>query len=552
MSGSRVRRILSNRTVRRCGLFSLVIFACLTAYHFTLAQPIYREWIADYGQPLGKGAFYSPDGERIGESILLRVTAITGDDPIPDDLTDLERWNLTRRKASGGHEVSITGKVRYFSASSRGFKGSSGNNLTPEELKELKAQLATLPDNHQRIPPAGRRMVVQSMLGGELEVRVYDRAAMPDQVLEILRLSHANLRSHVLSFEPTREWTAYEGHDPAVISVLPDGRLFTASEYHSDWIKIWNPATGEMLQTSELPKDVLSPGIELARQQVVPMLEAVHVFQLIPDTENPWAVIVSEGELRLIETRHWKTLRTPENPLISTRFDRHSLSRFLSDGKEFLYQDGKIPPRIYETDMWTLIDSSDRLPKGLLYSIPAEAGSPAIYAFDDNSIELWDVEKARSLATLDEKARLGHAAFSPDGSLVAVATKHPKQGDYWGVYRIRVWAVRSGELLHEYRPFEQDRCESVESLLWSQDGQYLLAMTKSDSFFTSRAVSVWNVADGRHRGELTGCPTTTTGTVWLADGRLVAGCNDGKIRIWDAKAAFREIEAFEATLPKSE
>jgi len=101
----------------------------------------------------------------------------------------------------------------------------------------------------------------------------------------------------------------------------------------------------------------------------------------------------------------------------------------------------------------------------------------------------------------------------------------------------------------ELFPFEQDICESVEGIIWSPDGKYFLAANKADRFFTSRGVSIWDVETGRHRGELSGCPTKLDGLGFLrGKARVVAGCGDGIIRIWDLANALTKIADFRKSL----
>jgi WD40 repeat protein len=97
-------------------------------------------------------------------------------------------------------------------------------------------------------------------------------------------------------------------------------------------------------------------------------------------------------------------------------------------------------------------------------------------------------------------------------------------------------------------PFEREFCESVEGIMWLPGGKYILVANKADKFFTSRGISIWNVETGRHRGELSGCPTRLNGLGFLrGKAKVVAGCGDGIIRIWDLANALTKIGEFEKT-----
>jgi WD40 repeat protein len=114
--------------------------------------------------------------------------------------------------------------------------------------------------------------------------------------------------------------------------------------------------------------------------------------------------------------------------------------------------------------------------------------------------------------------------------------------------------MATGELLHELRPFEQGTCENVVGLQWTADGQYILAATKANSFFTNCDISVWNVESGRQRGNLSGGLSNPMGVVLLPDGRYVAaggvGSGSSVIRFWDFAAAMKRIREFEDSLAK--
>ena len=74
----------------------------------------------------------------------------------------------------------------------------------------------------------------------------------------------------------------------------------------------------------------------------------------------------------------------------------------------------------------------------------------------------------------------------------------------------------------------------------------ILVAKKADIFFTFRGISIWNLETGRHRGELSGCPTKLDGLGVLRDQtHVVAGCGDGIIRIWDLTKALTQIAGFE-------
>ena len=95
--------------------------------------------------------------------------------------------------------------------------GGGPSDLPAEDLKILQPLIASLrahpPDDYSQLPPPGRRVVLQITKGSEILARVYDRADMPDSVLEILGLTGANYGPLAMDFAPDRTGTVAEFDD---------------------------------------------------------------------------------------------------------------------------------------------------------------------------------------------------------------------------------------------------------------------------------------------------------------------------------------------------
>ena len=101
----------------------------------------------------------------------------------------------------------------------------------------------------------------------------------------------------------------------------------------------------------------------------------------------------------------------------------------------------------------------------------------AVVLLKDRVLALWDAAQHREYAKLDEDVIVRQVAFSPDESMVALATLHKREDKAGTLYRIRVWKMAAGEQVHELHPFEADTCENVVGLQWTADGHYILAVT---------------------------------------------------------------------------
>jgi WD40 repeat protein len=248
-----------------------------------------------------------------------------------------------------------------------------------------------------------------------------------------------------------------------------------------------------------------------------------------------------------MDTRTWQTSRVIEEPFIERK--RHQLSnpQFIKNGRFLLLESDEPALHIYDTKTWKRRSTLPDIPANAIAYYPSPSGNHAVYQSADNQITFRDGTSQQNIAMLG-KAKIKYVAFSPDESQVAVVTFHPGQGNEFPRDRIKIWNADNGKFVKEAFPFEREFCESVEGIMWSPDGQYILVANKADMFFTSRGISIWNVETGRHRGELSGCPTKLNGLGFLrGTTKVVAGCGDGIIRIWDLANALTKIREFEKT-----
>ena len=484
----------------------------------------YQDWVQPYISKIGSMSVSVKNGRK-ALPVKLVLTAIEG-----DEVTAQAQDRLFSDKQSAyGVRVSKSGIVGYFFYDAMGRKGGGYPQLPAGDFARIEQLLTQLPDDGAKLPPAGRRLMVQFADGEAARVRVYDRANAPQQVLELLRLTGSGIRSWTPKFEPVKQWKSGELRLDSASNGTPDGQFFvTASSY--DVLQFWDGKT-----------------LELSR--AVP-LKNTAASELVFSPDGSLAALLTGwgwGEVQVFETKSWSQIYQFVEPTIGKRTARLSRPLFSPDGRLLLIQSERPALRILDARSGKLLEKSPPIPPGVVAYVAAPVTPKAITLTPNNTLALWDSQAQRQIALLDKDVHLARVAFSPDGSQVAVATSHQKDG-YWSLYRIRIWNANSGALVHELRPFEQNVCEAVEGLLWSRDGRYVLAATKSDRFFTSRGIDVWNAGSGRHRGEFNGPATRVNGLVTLGDGKLIAGCDDGIVRVWDAAQAFQEIQAFETSL----
>lgn len=518
--------VICARSKLKCGL------AVLLASAFWACSPMragseqphaeYQQWVARYARSEFKGRAF--DGSS--NQLKLIITAVEGEDRKrnPGELffgTEIFTF---------GTELATDGQVWGFSHTSMGSKGGGGGDPLPAaDMKRLDELLAKLPDDAARLPPANRRMMLQALVNSRPVARVYDRANAPWAVWEILRLSRCGISSWLPEFKPQSEINARGFDHDGFLCQSPDGKiLFTGMNAP---LQIWEPTTHELLAEIRAPWGEVSS------------------IAFSPDGS---LAVIGGSECVCFDARTWKVARKFTEQRSEGGYYTLNFPRFMPDGRHLLLECNKPSLEIFDTTNWRRVVRLPAVPEDALQYVPSPKSKRALVRLKTGSVLLWDSATYRKIATLNANADLSQVAFSPDGSRVAVVTaKESGHPDDWSKPRIRIWKTDKGNLVHELRPFEHPAHEQVEGLAWSPDGQYVLVVTQASGFFTSRGVSVFNVKTGRHRGELTGCPTGVNGLALSPDGsEVVAGCQDGKILFWNFRDALKEIKAFEASLPR--
>jgi hypothetical protein len=129
------------------------------------------------------------------ELLLLRAT-------ISNLMKNPLRSSATITAPSAMGTLSTKGTVSFFRFTSMAVQGGGPGTLPVEDFRKLQAVIAHLPDDHSQLPPPGHRIVLQVAKRSKVLARVYDRANMPDSVLEILRLTGSGIRPLLMNFAP--------------------------------------------------------------------------------------------------------------------------------------------------------------------------------------------------------------------------------------------------------------------------------------------------------------------------------------------------------------
>jgi len=480
----------------------------------------YQQWISRFTPAEVPGSF-EPGKTK---SIKLIAVAVEG-----EKSASAKKHLIGSGISSYGAEVSTDGFTYHFSHSDFGGKGSFGGLPMPVvDWQRFSKLLTKLPGDHSHLPPADRRMLLCANVDGRRITRVYDRANAPDVVWEILRLGRCGIGSWVPQFLPSSKIDVSGFDFGGFLSVSADGKriLFTGA---NGPLRFWDVTTHEFLE------EVRAPGVNLNSAAFSP---------------NGAIAVVGGDKCIFFDTKTWKALHKFEER--GTNGDCFTLTtpQFTADGRYVTFECSKPSMEIFDTQSWQCANARAEVPAEAIQFVHSPKNWRAIARLKSGEVVLWDTAKHRQICVLGTNVFLERVAFSPDESLVAIATaKSSGYLNYWGEPAIHIWKAGSGKLVHDLRPFERAMYDNVKGLAWSPDGEYVLAMTKPDDFYSSRSISVFNVRSGRHRGDFVGCPTEVNGMALLAGGdQLAAGCCDGKIRFWDLKTGLNAIRRLETSV----
>lgn len=454
----------------------------------------YKGWISAY---------------RKGPLQGLAITVIDGDDLKPVDKYPFSCGITTSITVSDAGIVSMT------RVTPSAVQGGGPDQLPADALKILRPLMAGLrehmPDDFSRLPPRGRRVVLQVSKGSDILARVYDRADMPDSVVEILGLTGATHGPLMMEFAPSR--TGAEGIPPDTLGVrIPHPKDPATKALRADTVTL-----------------AISPDRSLVVTRYLPF----------------------DGRLVVTDTKRGSVVYEQRDGTLNDRWIYISHAWFTPDGG-FLLALSNLPAiYIYDTKTWKPVDTLPGMPLGGVAYYPASDWRHGLVVSKaggvDQSVDMWDVGAGRKLAALELYGELQSVTFSPDGSLAAVVSVRQNQ-DQSSTFHLRIFETKTGKFVRELPSLYYFQHDEMGDPMWLENGKYLLAETR-ESRFGGYVVAIWNVESGKLRGGFSGCEYSDDPfDVALSGQQLFKWCRDGKLLMWDVAAAIRQIEEFESSV----
>ena len=140
----------------------------------------------------------------------------------------------------------------------------------------------------------------------------------------------------------------------------------------------------------------------------------------------------------------------------------------------------------------------------------------------DPNVRLWAVNTGDCLQILESPSNhLQRISFSPDGTLLASCSLDQTA---------RLWDVATGQCVHQWQWSTHSSLSAIlfTSVTFSPSGDVLACCT------FDYTVHLWDVQT-RNLVKTLPSPARIGRTIFTPEGRLVAGCDDGSIRVWNVQ-----------------
>lgn len=413
-----------------------------------------------------------------------------------------------------GVNVSSTGEIASFADGRGSARGGGGGKLGADAFARLKSLMENLPEDSGRVPPPNRRVTIRVERNGKVSVRLYDTARLPDQILEMLRLTGASLVVPTPVFHPGNIWTPDEARK---LNLLVPARQYNMS--HDGTIGVLHDFVTKTLTVFKETSRTLNGGM--------------------PDAAD---TIHTIGEF-------WQP---PE-------YGGYSVdTEFSADDQYLLVTCEPLGVLLYDTKTWQPVTDPHLFPQNLAEYFPSLNWEVGLAETASGETMIWNAKEHRVISRLAGLKKVQTVAFSSNGAKLAIYSGPRDQltkvapNEYrldsadLGELRLSVWDVASGKRLHELWPVASTGNSSMTDIagepVWWNGGRWLLTGHSMNG-----GKGLWDAKTGRFLGtfDTTGCRQPAD-DVLVASDKLFQRCavppgQPSGVLEWSAEAVQKQI-----------
>ena len=482
---------------------------------------------ATYDQLTGASTTPPPHIIPMGAApVELTITSTNFNDRPVDAKTAASPTFCTESTTFVGVDVSTAGEIHTFRSGAFGSQG-GGGRLPADDFARLESLTDDLSDDGHRVPPANRRIVVRVQRNGAQTVRLYDKANLPDEIIEMIRLTGARIKIQSPVFQPNKVWSPEEAQsldlpgtarpwgirNPFIVS--PDGSVGVLHDFVTKTLTVY--------RGSDWPERGMPD-----KSRIIRVLQ--EFWQ--PDVYGGYAV---GGEF------------SPDGQYLLVRWGGH------------------IGAMLYDTTTWQPVTDPRLFPQNLKEYLPSPDWDLGIAVTDAGETLIWDEQSHRVMSKLPglgefeappvitnqqgnriyttPSAEIQSAAFSPDRTRVAIYSGP----DNIAKLRLSVFDIESGQKLRDLWPVAWTSYPNGQPVWWN-NGRWLLAHYASQ--YSGSGIGLWDVDTGRFKGtlDLATEKCDTRDDLIVSGSRLLQRCflgkdQQGKVLEWTVDGIGKQMDS---------
>jgi len=333
---------------------------------------------------------------------------------------------------------------------------------------------------------------------GHAKVNGKPEISSDDRSLYLTRSSEICVWSPDQAEEEMPRSLAGHSDEAWAVTFSPNGRILASGSDDTDEpkrIKLWDMATGRMLRGWEG-----HPGL-VSALAFSPDGQSLASVALCPE-DNVKIWDIASGRLRATLVGHTKGVRTvaynPDGSLVATAGTDHEI-------------------RIWDSATGRLRSIFSGHAQSVYQVAFSPDGQRLASASNDRTFRTWDVATGTQQSIIKGTSDVMAIAYSPDGSLLAVAEKSGQ---------IILYGLRMGTIRGRIH------CDdgTLLGLAFSPDGTVIAAAGASG------VIHIWDAVTRQELMALSGHDHQINDLEFSQDGLMLASCShDGAIKLWDAR-----------------